>query len=161
MDDELFAARSIRAARGRAAMGQRALALAAGVAPSVVCADETGARQPSAKMPARLVRAAGAQLAVVDPVYERQRQERLLEVVVAAASRLPQRPHQELEDPASPVGEGMLGQQPSTQSRDRAGDEVRARKADLESVVGMASALARRAPGPLTLPPFRELIRRS
>ena len=67
MDDEQFAATTIRAARRRAEMSQRALALAAGVAPSVVCAYETGARQPSAKMLSRLMRAAGAQLAVVDP----------------------------------------------------------------------------------------------
>lgn len=99
MEDELFAARSIRAARGRAEMSQRALALAAGVAPSVVCAYETGVRQPSAKMLARLVRAAGAELRVVDPGYERQRQKRLLELVVATASQLPQRPVGELEYP--------------------------------------------------------------
>ena len=99
MDDELFAATTIRAARGRAEMSQRALALAAGVAPSVVCAYETGARQPSAKMLARLVRAAGAQLVVVDPSYERKRQKRLLELVVAAASQLPQRPAGELAYP--------------------------------------------------------------
>ena len=55
----------------------------------------------------------------------------------------------------------MRDERQRTQPRDPAGDEVLARKADLESVVGMASALPRRAPGPLTLPPFRQLIRRS
>ena len=99
VDDEQFAAATIRAARQRAEMSQRALALAAGVAPSVVCSYETGARQPSAKMLSRLVRAAGAQLAVVDPGYEQQRQKQLLELVVGAASRLPQRPVGELEYP--------------------------------------------------------------
>ena len=99
MDDEMFAATTIRAARGPAEMSQRPLALAVGVAPSVVCAYETGARQPSAKMLARLVRAAGAQLAVVEPGYEGQRQKQLLELVVAAASQLPQRPAGELMYP--------------------------------------------------------------
>jgi len=99
MDDEHFAATTIRTARRRAEMSQRALALAAGVAPSVLCAYETGARQPSARMLSRLVRAAGGQLAVVDPGYEQQRQKRLLELVVGAASRLPQRPAGELEYP--------------------------------------------------------------
>lgn len=99
MDDDQFAATTIRAARRRAEMSQRSLALAAGVAPSVVCAYETGARQPSAKMLSRLVRATGARLAVVDPGQERQRQKRLLEQVVGAASQLPQRPAGELEYP--------------------------------------------------------------
>ena len=161
MDDELFAGVTIRAARGRAEMSQRALALAAGVTPSVVCAYETGARQPSAKMLSRLMRAAGAQLAVVDPGYERERQARLQELVVATASQLPQRPHGEFESSTDASGEAMQDQQPSRQPRDPLGDEVRARKSDLESVVGMASALPHRAPGPLTLPPFRQLIRRS
>jgi transcriptional regulator with XRE-family HTH domain len=106
-DDETFAADTLRAARRRAEMSQRALADAAGVAPSVLSAYETGARQPSAKMLARLVRAAGAQLAVVDPGYERWRQ-----------------------------------------------------KAELEMAVGTASALPRREPGPLRMPPFRKLVSR-
>lgn len=106
-DDERFAAEVLRAARRRADMSQRALASAAGVAPSVLSAYETGARQPSAKMLARLVRAAGARLAVVDRDSDRQRQ-----------------------------------------------------KAVLEQVVGMASALPRRDPGPLTIPPFRQLASR-
>lgn len=105
--DDRFAADTLRAARRRAEMSQRALALAAGVAPSVLSAYETGARQPSAKMLARLVRATGADLAVVDRSHERLRQ-----------------------------------------------------KADLELAVGTASALPRRDPGPLTIPPFRELVRR-
>ena len=161
MDDDLFAAVTIRVARGRAEMSQRALALAAGVAPSVVCAYETGARQPSAKMLARLVRAAGAELTVVEPGDERQRHDPPVETVVAADSHLSQRPVGELDDPTVHRGKAVHDQQRSRQPRDPAGDEVRARKADLESVVGMASALPRRAPGPLTLPPFRELIRRS
>lgn len=99
MDDEQFAAATIRAARARAEMSQRALAHAAGVAPSVVCAYETGARQPSAKMLARLVRAAGARLAVVDPADTRLRQKQLLEQVVGAASAMPQRPRGDLEYP--------------------------------------------------------------
>lgn len=80
-------------------MSQRALAIAAGVAPSVVCAYETGARQPSAKMLARLVRATGAQLAVVEPADQLLRAKQLLELVVGAASALPQRPVGELEYP--------------------------------------------------------------
>lgn len=80
-------------------MSQRALALAAGVAPSVVCAYETGARQPSAKMLARLVRATGAELAVVDAADQLQRQKQLLELVVGAASALPQRPAGALQFP--------------------------------------------------------------
>ena len=88
-------------------MSQRALARAAGVAPSVLSAYETGARQPSAKMLARLVRATGADLAVVHSSHERRRQ-----------------------------------------------------KADLELVVGTASALPRRAPGPIATPPFRQLVQR-
>lgn len=107
VDDEGFAADTIRAARRRAEMSQRALAIAAGVAPSVVCAYETGARQPSAKMLSRLVRAAGARLGILEPEAQRMRQKQLL-----------------------------------------------------EQVVGMASALPRRSPGPLTIPPFRELISR-
>lgn len=106
IEDEQFAARTLREARRRAQLSQQALAAAAGVAPSVLSAYETGARQPSAKMLARLVRAAGAQLAVVEPQHERWRQ-----------------------------------------------------KANLELAVGTASALPRRAPGPLTVPPFRQLIR--
>jgi len=99
MEDEQFAATMILAARRRGELSQRALALAAGVAPSVVCAYETGARQPSAKMLSRLMRAAGAQLAVVDPGYERQRQKRLLELVVAAASEVPRSPVGDLTYP--------------------------------------------------------------
>lgn len=98
-DDSRFAADILRSARRRAEMSQRALALAAGVAPSVLCAYETGARQPSAKMLARLVRAAGARLAVVEPADELLRQKQLLELVVGAASALPQRPAGELEYP--------------------------------------------------------------
>lgn len=98
-DDDRFAAVTIRAARRHAEMSQRALALAAGVAPSVVCAYETGARQPSAKMLARLVRAAGARLAVVEPDEQMRRQKQLLELVVGAASAMPQRPAGELEYP--------------------------------------------------------------
>lgn len=98
-DDARFAAEAIRAARARAEMSQRALALAAGVAPSVVCAYETGARQPSARMLARLVRAAGARLAVVDPGGTRMRQKLLLEQVIGAASALPHRPRGDLEYP--------------------------------------------------------------
>ncbi len=97
--DSYFAARTLRAARRRAEMSQRALAIAAGVAPSVVCAYETGARQPSAKMLARLVRATGAELAIVEPHHALQRQKELLELVVGAASALPQRPAGELEYP--------------------------------------------------------------
>ncbi|MEX2289864.1 MAG: helix-turn-helix transcriptional regulator [Mycobacteriales bacterium] len=105
--DERFAPVTLRAARRRADMSQRALAQAAGVAPSVLSAYETGARQPSAKMLARLIRATGAELAVVEPGHERLRQ-----------------------------------------------------KAQLELAVGTASALPRRPPGPLVMPPFRELTRR-
>lgn len=99
VDDDLFAAATIRAARSRAEMSQRALAVAAGVPASVVCAYETGARQPSAKMLARLVRAAGARLVVEDPVSTRIRQKTLLEQVVGAASAMPHRPAGELEYP--------------------------------------------------------------
>lgn len=97
--DDRFAADALRAARRRAEMSQRALALAAGVPASVVCAYETGARQPSAKMLARLVRATGAELAVVDAVDGLQRQRQLLELVIGAASALPRRPAGELEYP--------------------------------------------------------------
>lgn len=97
--DEMFAADTLRAARRRAGMSQRALAEAAGVAPSVVCSYETGARQPSAKMLARLVRAAGAELAVVDVSHQRLQQKRKLEMVVGAASALPRRPAGELTYP--------------------------------------------------------------
>lgn len=103
--DETFAADVLRTARRRAEMSQRALADAAGVSPSVLSAYETGARQPSAKMLARLVRAAGAELTLGRPQQERRRQ-----------------------------------------------------KAALELAIGTASALPRRAPGPLTAPPFRQLI---
>ena len=105
--DEQFAASTLREARRRAQLSQQALAAAAGVAPSVLSAYETGARQPSAKMLARLVRAAGGRLAIVDAGHERLRQ-----------------------------------------------------KAGLEMAIGTASALPRREPGPLTVPPFRELVRR-
>lgn len=105
--DEDFAAATLREVRRRAQLSQQALAAAAGVAPSVLSAYETGARQPSAKMLARLVRASGAQLAVVEPGHERWRQ-----------------------------------------------------KADLELAIGTASALPRRAPGPLTIRPFHQLISR-
>lgn len=98
-EDERFAADTLRAARRRAEMSQRTLALAAGVAPSVLSAYETGARQPSAKMLARLVRAAGARLAIVEPEEQLLRQKQLLELVVGAASALPQRPAGELEYP--------------------------------------------------------------
>lgn len=106
-DDSRFAADVLRTARRRAALSQRALAEAAGVSPSVLCAYETGARQPSAKMLARLVRASGARLGLTEPDAQRLRQ-----------------------------------------------------KAALELVIGTASALPRRAPGPLTMPPFRSLVRR-
>lgn len=105
--DEQFAASTLREARRRAQLSQQALAAAAGVAPSVLSAYETGARQPSAKMLARLVRAAGGQLAIVDAGHERLRQ-----------------------------------------------------KTELELAIGTASALPRREPGPLSVPPFRELVRR-
>lgn len=107
VSDENFAAHILRTARRRAELSQRALALAAGIPASVLSAYETGARQPSAKMLARLVRATGAELAVVEPEHERWRQ-----------------------------------------------------KAQLELAVGTASALPRRPPGPLTIPPFRELAPR-
>jgi transcriptional regulator with XRE-family HTH domain len=80
-------------------MSQRALADAAGVAPSVLSAYETGARQPSAKMLARLVRATGADLVVVEPTDQLLRQKQLLEMVVGAASALPRRPAGDLEYP--------------------------------------------------------------
>lgn len=98
-DDEKFAADTLRTARRRAGMSQRALAVAAGVAPSVLSAYETGARQPSAKMLARLVRAAGAELAVLHASPERLLQKRKLEMVVGAASALPHRPAGELAYP--------------------------------------------------------------
>lgn len=107
VDDSRFAADILRMARRRAALSQRALAEAAGVSPSVLCAYETGARQPSAKMLARLVRASGARLGLTEPDAQRLRQ-----------------------------------------------------KVALEQVIDMASALPRRAPGPLTMPPFRSLVRR-
>ncbi len=98
-DDEGFAARTLQVARRRAAMSQRALADAAGVAPSVVCAYETGARQPSAKMLARLVRAAGSELAVVDSDQRLRRQQKALELAIGTASALPRRHRGPLEMP--------------------------------------------------------------
>ena len=47
----------------------------------------------------------------------------------------------------------------SVTARDPSGPELRERKADLEMVVAIASALPQRPPGPLMIPPFRELIR--
>lgn len=99
MEDDSFAAETLRAARRRAEMSQRALAIAAGVPPSVVAAYECGARQPSAQTLARLVRATGARLAVLDPDEQQQRQKQLVEMVVAAATALPHRPAGELEYP--------------------------------------------------------------
>lgn len=99
MDDDTFAADTLREARRRAEMSQRSMALAAGLAPSVVAAYEAGARQPSARTLARLVRATGARLAVLDPVEQQRRQKQLVEMVVAAATALPQAPAGELEYP--------------------------------------------------------------
>jgi transcriptional regulator with XRE-family HTH domain len=98
-DEERFAADIIRAARRRAEMSQRALALAAGVPPSVVSSYETGARQPSAKMLFKLVRATGARLGVLEPEAQLIRQKQLLEQVVGMGSALPQRPAGELAYP--------------------------------------------------------------
>ncbi len=98
-EEERFAADIIRAARRRAEMSQRALALAAGVAPSVVSSYETGARQPSAKMLFRLVRATGARLAVLEPEHQLIRQKQMLEQVMGVVSALPQRPAGELAYP--------------------------------------------------------------
>ena len=97
--DEQFAASTLREARRRAQLSQQALAASAGVAPSVLSAYETGARQPSAKMLARLVRAAGAELRIVEPQEQMMRQKAMLEQVVAMASALPQRPPGELTYP--------------------------------------------------------------
>lgn len=91
IEDEQFAASTLREARRRAQLTQQALAAAAGVAPSVLSAYETGARQPSAKMLARLVRAAGLQLAVVHAQHERWRQKAELELAVGTASAMPRR----------------------------------------------------------------------
>ena len=91
-DDERFASTILREARRRAQLSQQALAAAAGVAPSVLSAYETGARQPSAKMLARLVRAAGAELLICEPREQMLRQKAMLEQVVAMASAMPQRP---------------------------------------------------------------------
>lgn len=98
-DDERFAATTLREARRRAQLSQQALAERAGVAPSVLSAYETGARQPSAKMLARLVRASGAELGLVEPHDQMLRQKVMLEQVVAMASAMPQRPAGELAYP--------------------------------------------------------------
>ena len=65
-------------------------------------------------------------------------------------TRVPLSPEDDMDD-------SQLPQPP----RDLADQGVLARKVDLECVVGMASALPRRAPGPLMIPPFRELIKRA
>ncbi|MGI8535763.1 MAG: helix-turn-helix domain-containing protein [Mycobacteriales bacterium] len=99
MDEDTFAADTLRAARRRAELSQRALALAAGVPPAAVAAYESGNRQPSARMLARLVRASGAHLGIVEPSEQQQRQKHLVEAVVAAATALPHRPAADLEYP--------------------------------------------------------------
>lgn len=98
-EDEQFAGRTLRAARRRAQLSQRGLALAAGVSPSVVCAYETGARQPSAKMLSRLVRATGGRLRVVEPDEELHRKKVELELAIGTASGLPRRPRGALDMP--------------------------------------------------------------
>jgi transcriptional regulator with XRE-family HTH domain len=97
--DAAFAAMTLREARRRAQLSQQALAAAAGVPPSVLSAYETGARQPSAKMLARLVRAAGAELGLVEADARMLRQKAMLEQVVAVASQMPQRPAGDLAYP--------------------------------------------------------------
>jgi transcriptional regulator with XRE-family HTH domain len=84
-------ARQLVHLRRRAGLTQRELARRAGLAPSVLCAYETGAREPSARVFQRIVRAAGGTITVSVPsARERRDRDTAVQDVLALADVLPQ-----------------------------------------------------------------------
>lgn len=79
--------------RRHAGLTQRELARRAGVPASVLCAYETGAREPSARVFQRIVHAAGGTVVVSVPTaQERQARDAAVQDVLALADALPSRP---------------------------------------------------------------------
>lgn len=82
--------RQLLHARRRAGLSQRELARRAGLAASVLCAYETGAREPSAGQFLRIVQAAGGTVVVTVPsAQERRERDTDLQDVLALAEGLP------------------------------------------------------------------------
>ncbi len=82
----------LREARGRGQLSQRALARRTGVPQSLICAYETGRRQPGADMLLRLLRSTGHELALSSTVEASRESAAKLEQVCALAMALPSRP---------------------------------------------------------------------
>lgn len=85
-------ARQLVAVRQRAGLTQRQLAARAGLPASVLCAYETGAREPSARAFQRIVHAAGGTVTVrVPSAQERRARDAEVQDVLALAEALPRR----------------------------------------------------------------------
>lgn len=81
--------RQLRRLRERAGLTQRELARRAGLPASVLCAYETGAREPSARVFGQIVRAAGGSVRVVVPsASERAQRDADVQDVLALAEAL-------------------------------------------------------------------------
>lgn len=85
------AARLLASARHTRGLSQRELSRRSGVPQPLICAYETGRRQPGADMLARLLRAAGYELELADTVAASRPAAKKLEQVVALAAALPAR----------------------------------------------------------------------
>lgn len=86
-------ARQLVRVRERAGLTQRQLAARAGLPASVLCAYETGAREPSARVFQRIVHAAGGSIAIrVPSAGERQARDAEVQDVLALAEQLPHSP---------------------------------------------------------------------
>ena len=91
--------REIRIASG---MRQAALARRAGITRSVLCAYESGARQPGVDALARIASAAGMELSFAPAVeaVDASRAGQILEQVLELAEALPYKPKRNLDFPA-------------------------------------------------------------
>jgi transcriptional regulator with XRE-family HTH domain len=97
-------ARQLLHLRRRTGFTQRELARRAGVTASVLCAYETGAREPSARMFQRIVHAAGGTVLVSAPsASAREQRDAEVQDVLALAAALPTRSDEPLLRPTMPA----------------------------------------------------------
>jgi transcriptional regulator with XRE-family HTH domain len=91
---DLTAAELVREIRTSSGMRQAELARRAGMSRSVLCAYESGARQPGVDALARIASAAAMQLSLTPAVesVDAERAGRILEQVLALAEALPYKP---------------------------------------------------------------------
>ncbi len=91
----------IRDVRSAAGLSQAELARRAGVTRSVMNVYEHGRREPSAEMFARILNAAGFDLAAVpkSPPTDPERAGRILEMVIGLAEELPYQPKPQIPSP--------------------------------------------------------------